>query len=152
MTEIKCNHCGSSNVVNDGTQYQCLACGKIVSVENINQNGVQNNNQVPQQYDVNQQNDYNQQYNANQQQIPMKSKSMAISLILSFLFLGIGLAYLGLVKRWLVAVVIAIVLTMLIAPIGIIWNLYLLYDTYACTNAINNAQSIPKLAGFIDIN
>lgn len=154
MKELKCEMCGSSDIVQDGTQYLCQACGTKFAAEDQNQNEVEaTSTQTPQQYDgTTQQYDANQQNTYNQQQVPAKSKSMAISLILSFLFLGIGLAYLGLVKRWLVAVLISIVLTVLIAPIGIIWNLYMLYDTYACTKAINNAQPIPKLAGFIDMN
>jgi hypothetical protein len=166
MKELKCEMCGSSNIVQDGTQYLCQACGTKFSAENLDQNDVvPSNNQTPQQV-----NEANQQYNgtpqqydataqpynngqntAYQQQVPRQSKSMAVSLILSFLFLGIGLAYLGLIKRWLVAVVISVILSIVFFPLGAIWNLYLLYDTYACTKAINEGQPIPKLAGFLEM-
>lgn len=153
MTEIKCKECGSSDIVQEGTQYQCKTCGTNFSAENINQDKFEpTNNQTPQKYDgTTQQYGANQQNTYNQQQVPVKSKSMAISIILSIIFLGLGLIYLGFIKRWLVAVVISIVLSVLLLPLGFIWFIYMLYDTYVCTKAINNAQPIPKLIGFIDI-
>ena len=27
MTELKCKECGSTDIVQEGTQYQCQACG-----------------------------------------------------------------------------------------------------------------------------
>ncbi|AWX31826.1 DUF2798 domain-containing protein [Methanosphaera sp. BMS] len=154
MTELKCKECGSTDIVQEGTQYLCQACGTNFSDENLNQDEVEaTNNQTPQQYDgTTQQYGAEQQNTYNQQQVPAKRKSMIISMILSVILVGFGLVYLGFIKRWLVALVISIVLSILFLPLGFIWFLYMLYDTYACTNAINNAQVLPKLAGFIDMD
>ena len=51
MSELKCKECGSSDIVQDGTQSPCQACGTKFSPENINQDEVEaTNNQTPQQY------------------------------------------------------------------------------------------------------
>ena len=128
MSELKCKECGSSDIVQDGTQSPCQACGTKFSPENINQDEVEaTNNQTPQQY-----NGTTQQLwcwtaeSYNQQQVPAKRKSMDISRILSIILVGFGLVYIGFIKRWLVALVISIVLSVLFLSLGFIWFLYML--------------------------
>lgn len=88
----------------------------------------------------------------------MAEKNMVIALILSFFITGLGLVYDGLYIRWIASFIIAIILTVLsysvsgiFSLIGILWTLYLLYDTYVCTNAINNNQAIPKFLTQFDL-
>ena len=78
-------------------------------------------------------------------------KSMAIALILSVILTGIGNVYNGLTTRGIVEFVIGIVFNLLgmyvsgiFTIISLVWWIYAVYDTYTCTNDINNNQSIPK--------
>lgn len=87
----------------------------------------------------------------------MEEKSMVISLILS-VFFYIGNVYNGLVKRGLLEFIIGIILNILYytvyTPLGLlvfIWWVYVLYDTYQCTNAINNNEAIPKFLTQFDL-
>lgn len=80
----------------------------------------------------------------------MAQKNMIIAIVLSILITGLGLIYDGLVKRGIVSFVVALIFSLLsrtvsslFAIIGLIWALYVIYDTYQCTNAINNNQAIP---------
>lgn len=83
----------------------------------------------------------------------MADKNMALALIFSFLITGAGNIYNGLEKRGLVEFFVGIFLTgsswffssMILRIIGIIWFIYVLYDTYQCTNAIANNQPVPPL-------
>ncbi|MBO7718896.1 MAG: hypothetical protein J6S29_01955 [Methanosphaera sp.] len=80
----------------------------------------------------------------------MGQKNMIIALVLSFLFTGIGNVYNGLIKRGILEFVVAVVINMIhymVTPqlnsplfiiISFLWWVYALYDTYQCTNAINN--------------
>ena len=88
----------------------------------------------------------------------MAQKNMIIAIILSFLITGLGLVYGGLIKRGIVSFVIALIiglLNMYVSSIfwilGLIWALYILYDTYQCTNAINNNQAIPLFLTQVDL-
>lgn len=82
---------------------------------------------------------------------------MVIALILS-VFFYIGNVYNGLVKRGLIEFIIGIILNILYytvyTPLGLlvfIWWVYVLYDTYQCTNAINNNEAIPKFLTQFDL-
>ena len=75
---------------------------------------------------------------------------MWIAVILSFFITGLGLVYDGLTIRGVVSFCIAIILGFLsmyvseiFSLIGLIWALYVIYDTYVCTKAINEYQPIP---------
>lgn len=88
----------------------------------------------------------------------MAQKNLAIALILSFLVTGLGLAYDGLYMRCIVSFVIALIIGFLnlyvstiFLIIGLLWTVYVLYDTYVCTEAINNNQPIPKFLTQIDL-
>lgn len=88
----------------------------------------------------------------------MAQKNIIIALILSFFFTGLGQAYNGLVIRGIVSFVIAIILGFLniyvsriFVIFALIWALYVLYDTYQCTNAINNNEAIPKFLTQFDL-
>ncbi|RAP44563.1 MAG: hypothetical protein BZ135_07950 [Methanosphaera sp. rholeuAM6] len=88
----------------------------------------------------------------------MAEKNMIVALVLGLLITGLGLMYDGLVKRGAVSLVIAIVLGLLnyavssiFMYVGLIFAIYVLYDTYVCTNAINNNQAIPKFLTQIDL-
>ncbi|MBQ6218582.1 MAG: hypothetical protein IJJ47_02510 [Methanosphaera sp.] len=87
----------------------------------------------------------------------MAEKNMVIALILS-VFFYIGNVYNGLVKRGLIEFIIGIILNILYytvyTPLGLlvfIWWVYVLYDTYQCTNAINNNEAIPKFLTQFDL-
>lgn len=80
----------------------------------------------------------------------MAQKNMIIALVLSILITGLGLIYDGLIKRGIASFVIALIFSILghtvsfiFSILGLIWALYVIYDTYQCTNAINNNQAIP---------
>ena len=111
MTDIKCENCGSPNVVQEESQFHCQDCGRIFTPEEINQNEiVPTDNQSPQKVEHNPQ-EYNFNNQTNNNQAPRQEKSMILSMVLSLLFLGLGLAYLGLFKRWLIALgIFAIIL------------------------------------------
>ncbi len=88
----------------------------------------------------------------------MAQKNLAIALILSFIVTGLGLAYDGLYKRGIVCFVIGLIISLLILYVSTIfmilslfWFVYVLYDTYVCTEAINNNQPIPKFLTQIDL-
>ena len=88
----------------------------------------------------------------------MAEKNMIIAMVLSFILTGIGNVYNGLTTRGAVEFIINCVLGILnlyVSPIfliiNIIWWIYVLYDTYVCTNAINNNQAIPLLLTQIDL-
>lgn len=152
MTDIKCENCGSTNVVQEESQIHCQNCGRIFTPEKINQNEiVPADNQSPQKVEHNPQ-----EYNFNNQtinnQTPRQEKSMILSMVFSLLFLGLGLAYLGLFKRWLISLGIFAIISFVFFPLNILWSLYMLYYTYKCTNCINEGQPIPPLAGVIDID
>lgn len=87
----------------------------------------------------------------------MEEKNMIIAMVLSFFFY-LGNVYNGLVKRGLIEFAVGLILNALyycVASIfGIlvfIWFIYVLYDTYQCTNAINNNQAIPKFLNQINL-
>ncbi len=99
-------------------------------------------------------------------------KNKWIALLLSILGLiftpltGLGNAYLGLYKRYIIEAIIAMVLNAIpvyyllsnmdmniitiFTAIYLIWMFYCIYDTYKCYEAISEYQEIPKLFG-IDI-
>lgn len=83
---------------------------------------------------------------------------MIIALVLSFFITGLGLVYDGLVKRGIVSFVIGLVFGLLnlyvssiFQYVALIWALYILYDTYQCTKAINNNQAIPLFLTQVDL-
>ena len=87
----------------------------------------------------------------------MAERNMLIAMVLSFFFY-LGNVYNGLTKRGLVEFVVGFILNLLYytvsSTIGIpvfIWFIYVLYDTYVCTKAINNNQVIPKFLTQIDL-
>ena len=81
-----------------------------------------------------------------------EEKNLIIALVLSVIISGVGNVYNGLGKRGLVELLISIVLTMAMFPIGLIWWAYVVYDTYVCNVAINSNQEIPKLLTVFEIN
>ncbi|WP_162685737.1 hypothetical protein [Methanosphaera sp. BMS] len=88
----------------------------------------------------------------------MGHKNYIIALLLSFFINGLGNIYNGLITRGLVELVISVVISLLhvfvssiFFYIAILWFIYVLYDTYACTRAINNNQAIPLFLTQIDL-
>lgn len=87
-------------------------------------------------------------------------KNIYLAAILSFFIPGLGVAYLGLYKRFLVSFVIYCVLSIIVSTIlessisyiiTIIIALFFAYDAYTCTEAINNNTQIPLLFTKLDI-
>ncbi|MBO7719595.1 MAG: hypothetical protein J6S29_05535 [Methanosphaera sp.] len=81
-----------------------------------------------------------------------EEKNLLIALILSAIISGVGNVYNGLGKRGLIELLVAIVLTTAIFPIGLIWWAYVVYDTYVCNIAVNNNQKIPLLLTVFEVN
>lgn len=160
MTDKKCENCGSTNIVQEEEEFQCQDCDSKFTAEDMNNNEIvaaedqtpqQVEDQTPQQVENNpQEYDFNDQTINNQ--APAEQKSMVLSMVLSLIFLGLGLAYLGLFKRWLISLGISVVIGFVFFPLGLVWYLYILYHTYQCTKSINEGQPIPELAGIIDID
>ncbi|MEE0490074.1 hypothetical protein [Methanosphaera stadtmanae] len=87
-------------------------------------------------------------------------KNIYLAAILSLFIPGLGVAYLGLYKRFLVSFVIYCVLSIIVSTIlessisyiiTIIIALFFAYDAYTCTEAINNNTQIPLLFTKLDI-
>ena len=87
-------------------------------------------------------------------------KNIYLAAILSLFIQGLGVAYLGLYKRFLVSFVISCVLSIIVSTIlessisyiiTIIIALFFAYDAYTCTEAINNNTQIPLLFTKLDI-
>ena len=81
----------------------------------------------------------------------MEEKNLIFALILSFIFSGVGNVYNGLAKRGLVELIVAVIISLVVFPLGLLWWAYTLYDTYACNVAINNNLPIPKFLFTFDI-
>lgn len=88
----------------------------------------------------------------------MANKNVWIALILSFFVTGLGNAYNGLYKRAIVEFVISLVLGLLsgyisawISIFALAWTLYVLFDTYDCSNAINEGKRIPLFIGNVEL-
>ena len=92
------------------------------------------------------------------------TKNKIIATILSFVLVGFGNIYNGLYRRGIVEFGIAIMIGFILTPlannqiiqfiillIGVIWWMYVLYDTMECTDAINNNRRIPHLLNRINI-
>ena len=85
------------------------------------------------------------------------TKNIYIAMILSLLVTGLGNIYNGLYKRGIAEFAISIVMWLLnfvIPYLGLIylaWLLYVLYDTYDCTTAINENKRIPLFVNNIDL-
>lgn len=82
------------------------------------------------------------------------AKNKWVAAVLSFFIAGLGQAYLGLYKRFVVQFVIVLILSFLVFVIGslstflcLIWSIYTAYDALQCTDAINNNQAIPAFLG-----
>ena len=81
----------------------------------------------------------------------MEEKNLIFALILSAIFSGVGNVYNGLAKRGLVELIVAVIISLVVFPLGLLWWAYVLYDTYICNVAINNNQQIPKFLFTFDI-
>ncbi len=92
-------------------------------------------------------------------------KSVMLGCLLSFFITGIGNVYAGLTKRGIVEFILSLVINSFI-PItpdflvdfnsyilymALIWEVYVIYDTYRCIKAINTNREIPFFLGFIDL-
>lgn len=88
------------------------------------------------------------------------AKNKWIGAILSFFIPGLGQAYLGLYKRFVVFLAVTVLINILyvfIFQVGTIalllmfismaWSLYAIYDAYLCTHAVNTTLPIPPLFG-----
>lgn len=92
-------------------------------------------------------------------------KNKIISSLLSFFIVGLGNAYNGLYKRFVVELGIAISIYFILEEllkmipygemvmyfIGFAWWAYVLFDTMNCTDAINENRRIPLLLNRINI-
>ena len=85
------------------------------------------------------------------------AKNIYIAMILSLFVTGLGNIYNGLYKRGIAEFAIGLIIGLLnfvipyIGLIGLAWTLYVLYDTYDCTTAINENRRIPLFVNNIDL-
>lgn len=111
-------------------------------------------------YKINHVNDLNSYYQSNK-----SKKSIILGILLSLFITGTGNIYAGLFLRGTVEFIISILLNSLIPYnpttifdmtsiflyIGLIWELYVIYDTYKCIKALNNDEDIPLFLGLINL-
>jgi TM2 domain-containing membrane protein YozV len=83
-------------------------------------------------------------------QINANGKSMAVSLILSLFFPGLGMIYTGLVKRGIVILIISFIIAYASSPLYVIFWVLVLVDTYLTLNSMKNGE-VPKVLGIFDL-
>lgn len=91
-----------------------------------------------------------------------KHKSPIIGVILSFFISGLGNIYAGLYRRGIFEIIISVLLNyltfyifasnMILTLINMVWAFYVMYDSYFCIIALNEAREVPLLLGFIKFN
>ncbi len=95
---------------------------------------------------------------------PIQTKKTWLSVLLSLfglifaLFIGLGDVYLKLYKRYMASMVIGLLITIIFLNnesirlvLLLIWTLYIVYDTYRCSEAINNNEKIPLFLKKFDL-
>ena len=94
-----------------------------------------------------------------------QKKSVLLGCLLSFFITGIGNVYAGLTKRGIVEFVISLLINSFIPVtpdflvdlnsyilyLALIWEIYVIYDTYRCIKAINSNQEVPLFLKFINL-
>ena len=94
-----------------------------------------------------------------------KKKSVLLGCVLSFFITGMGNVYVGLTKRGIMEFIISLIINAFIPVnpqyiidfnsyifyIALLWEFYVLYDTFRCIRAINNGDDVPLLFGLINL-
>lgn len=92
-------------------------------------------------------------------------KSVMLGCLLSFFITGIGNVYAGLTKRGIIEFIISLIINSFIPVtpdylvdfnsyifyMALIWEIYVIYDTYRCIKAINSNQEVPLFLKFINL-
>lgn len=73
--------------------------------------------------------------------VPSPNKSAGLAAVLSFLIVGLGQVYLGLIKKGIILFILAIVAGILMSVV-VGWILWLIVWGYAVYDAYNSAQKI----------
>lgn len=116
-------------------------------------NTVQKQEDVDQQDSLIYENTYNQQNQSNnninqQYSLFIGHKYWLITVLLSLFIYGLGYVYLKLYKRFIIALVTGMICSIINMYTNtllfvIIWLIYILYDGYMCTEAINKNDKLP---------
>ncbi|RAP54495.1 MAG: hypothetical protein BZ137_01900 [Methanosphaera sp. rholeuAM130] len=94
-----------------------------------------------------------------------QNKSLFLGCLLSFFITGMGNVYAGLKKRGIVEFILSLIINAFIPVtpeflidfnsyvlyLALIWEIYVVYDTYKCIKAINADKEIPLFLGFINL-
>lgn len=160
----RCNNCGT---LNPDVYNYCVSCGHAI-FDHRTYTYTQDNQTIK----LEEKNTNQQRYTQtpNQQQNPiqpiMNMKSPLMALILSLIIPGLGNLYNNLnnraIKEFLIFIIllilssmiviftevdIMIVIFLILAFSSIIWYIFVLYDSYNCSQLINKNQKIPPLFG-----
>ena len=97
---------------------------------------------------------------------PKQNKSVLLACVLSFFLTGIGNIYAGLFKRGTIEFIISMIISSFVPInsqfvidynsyifyIALIWEFYVIYDTYKCVKAVNENKEVPLFLGFMNLN
>ena len=90
---------------------------------------------------------------------PNKQIYNPINAAILSLFGGSGNIYLGLYKRFVVAIILTVIIVYTLIKtfpgygeyISIIWLLYMARDSFICCNCLNKHKRLPKFLTYLDI-
>lgn len=131
-----CPNCGTENSIESKF---CYECGTSINGRNTNRKSFSNQNYTSNNYTI-----------ANDKKRKANNKSSNISLILAFIWPGLGLIYNGLVKRGFVVMLVCIVFVYIDVVIYMLIWLAQLFDSYLTLNAMRKGKK-PKLLAIIGL-
>lgn len=131
-----CPNCGTENSIESKF---CYECGTSINGRSTNRKSFSNQNYTSNNYTI-----------ANDKKRKANNKSSNISLILAFIWPGLGLIYNGLVKRGFVVMLVCIVFVYIDVVIYMLIWLAQLFDSYLTLNAMRKGKK-PKLLAIIGL-
>lgn len=131
-----CPNCGTENSIESKF---CYECGTSINGISTNQKSFSNQNYTSNNYTI-----------SNDKKRKANNKSSNISLILAFIWPGLGLIYNGLVKRGFVVMLVCIVFVYIDVVIYMLIWLAQLFDSYLTLNAMRKGKK-PKLLAIIGL-
>ena len=131
-----CPNCGTENSIESKF---CYECGTSINGRSTNRKSFSNQNYTSNNYTI-----------ANDKKRKANNKSSIISLILAFIWPGLGLIYNGLVKRGFVVMLVCIVFVYIDVVIYMLIWLAQLFDSYLTLNAMRKGKK-PKLLAIMGL-
>lgn len=131
-----CPNCGTENSIESKF---CYECGTSINGKSTNRKSFSNQNYTSNNYTI-----------ANDKKRKANNKSSIISLILAFIWPGLGLIYNGLVKRGFVVMLVCIVFVYIDVVIYMLIWLAQLFDSYLTLNAMRKGKK-PKLLAIMGL-